>query len=233
VTNRFSEEGSFGGETTLSKDVSRQLEGLSRWLESSRNEGLPSWLDALLAAAAALAVGYWVLKRSSRPYKSPLPRYARPVPLVAQGGVAGRFALLAAPTSPRSLALLELKSALFEALSQRFDLGPSPSPTALTKVVGSSENLDRAQMDELRDVMATMQRVEASVTGGRAAKVSRATVHHAAEVVRRVLEACGAVGSESGPHARTKGVAGGPTPTHAPSTEVAASPEDSSERVST
>lgn len=217
VTNQFSEEGSFGGETTLSKDLTRQLEGLSSWLESSRSEGLPAWLDALLAACAALAVGYWVVKRSARPYKSPLPRYARPVAMVAQGGVAGRFALLAAPSSPRSLALLELKNALFEALSHRFDLGPSPSPTALAKVVGASENVDRHQLDELRDVMLTMQRVEESVTAGRAARVSRETVHHAAEVVRSVLEACGAVEPEI---AREPAPAAGPGKPKSPSTEA-------------
>ena len=40
--------------------------------------------------------------------------------------------MLAAPSSPRALVLLELKSALFEALGDHYGLGPQPSREALS-----------------------------------------------------------------------------------------------------
>jgi hypothetical protein len=192
VSNRFDEEGAFGGETTLSRDLETQLSNLSAWLEEAREHGLPGWLHTVIAALALLVVGYWVVRSSTRPYKSPLPRYARPVSLVAQGGVVGRFAMLSAPSSPRSLALLELKSALFEALAYRFELGPDPSAKAIEKAVRSSGLVDDTSLRSLAKVMAVMQQAEGSVVAGRPMKLGRPLVREAAQVVEDVLAACGA-----------------------------------------
>src|SRR5262249_35116824 len=126
------------------------------------------------------------------PYKSTTPRYARRVPLIAQGGVAGRFALLAAPSSPRSLALLELKSALFEAITQRFDLPAEPSPDGLLKQLRRAGSLDEGTLSALKEVLSMMQQVEASVVGGRHAHLSRSALARASSVVHHVLATCGA-----------------------------------------
>jgi hypothetical protein len=199
VANRFEEEGSFGGETSLRKDLDAQLDALARALEDARREGFPGALLIALAALAALGVAVWVYRASARPYRSPLPRYARPTPLVAQGGVAGRFAVLAAPTSPRSLMLLELKSALFEALALRFGLESDPSPDALTRLVAREGSLDERAYSAFKEVLSTMHRVEASVVAGRPATLSRQALSHAAEVVRDVLAACHADGRRPHP----------------------------------
>jgi hypothetical protein len=113
VTNRFGEEGTFGGQGTVRKELESRLKDLAMAFADARRDGFPTWAHLLFAAAAAIGLAAWVARAAARPYLSPLPRYARPTPLVAQGGVAGRFAMLAAPSSPRSLALLELKSALY------------------------------------------------------------------------------------------------------------------------
>jgi hypothetical protein len=137
----------------------------------------------------------WVARTTARPYKGPLPRYARAVPLVAQGGVAGRFAVLAAPTSPRSLALLELKSALYEALAHKLSLEAEPAPEALGKLARKAGALDDGAYSSLMDVLALMHATEAAVVAGRPSRVSRAALGRAASVVHAVLAACGAGGS--------------------------------------
>src|SRR5205823_6387158 len=142
VTNRFQEEGAFEGKGTIRKDLDAQLKSLANLLQDARREGLPPWMLITSAALIAVALAVWVARQSARPYKTTSPRYARPTPLVAQGGVAGRFALLAAPSSPRSLALLELKSALMEAVAFELDLPPDPSPDRLFSSLVRAGSLD-------------------------------------------------------------------------------------------
>lgn len=197
VANRFSEEGSFGGEDTIRKDLESQLKALAAALAEARNDGFPGWLHVLLAASAALGMAWWVSRAAARPYRSPLPRYARPTPLVAQGGVAGRFAVLAAPTSPRSLALLELKSALAEGLVHALALGSEPAPEALAKQAVRAGGLDGAAASALTDVLQMMHDVESAVVAGRPANVSPGDLARAAGVVRRTLAAV----NERAPHA--------------------------------
>jgi hypothetical protein len=195
VVNRFSEEGSFGGQTSLRKDIESQLKAIANALAEARRDGFPGWTLVVLAVLAALGIAAWVLRASAKPYKSPLPRYARAVPLVAQGGIAGRFAVIAAPSSPRSLALLELKSALYEALAVKLDLAFEPAPEGLAKIAQNAGSLDESSYSALKDVLALMQQTEASVVAGRPAPVSRAALSRAAGVVRSVLRACGADGA--------------------------------------
>jgi hypothetical protein len=120
------------------------------------------------------------------------------MPLVAQGGVAGRFAMLAAPSSPRSLAVLELKSALYEALQLKLGLTSEPAPDALAKLAQRAGSLDESAYSALKEVLAVMQQIEASVVAGRPAPVSRAALVKVAFVVRSVLAACGADGASPG-----------------------------------
>jgi hypothetical protein len=199
VANRFTEEGSFGGEGTVRKDIDTQIKALAAALAEARNDGLPAWAHVLAAAAAALGLALWVARASARPYRSPLPRYARPTPLVAQGGVAGRFAVLAAPTSPRSLALLELKSGLVEALTHKLGLGAEPAPDALARLAVRAGGLDAGAASALTDVLQMMHEVESAVVAGRPANVSLAALAQAASVVHSVVAACGADGNHARP----------------------------------
>jgi hypothetical protein len=190
VSNRFGEEGSFGGPTTLRKDIESQLRAIANAFADARRDGFPGWVHFVLAALATLGVSAWVARSSSNPYKSPLPRYARPTPLVAQGGVAGRFALLAAPSSPRGLVLLELKSALYEALSLKFGLSRDISLPALVAAVQKSGSLDDRLQASLKEVLATMQQAETAMVAGKPIQLQVSVVTHAAKVVHDVLDAC-------------------------------------------
>ncbi len=189
VTNRFTEEGSFGGQGTARKELDSQLKALAAAFAEARRDGFPPWTHLALAVLAALGLAAWVARAAARPYQSPLPRYARPRPLVAQGGVAGRFAVLAAPSSPRSLALLELKSALYEALQPRLGFSVDPTPEALAKMVLRAGSLDESAYSALKDILAMMHQVETAVVAGRPANVAQRDLARAAAVVRDVLAA--------------------------------------------
>jgi hypothetical protein len=189
VTNKFSEEGSYGGQGGLRKEWSSFWKTVRDALDEWRREGLPTKAHWGVAALAALGLALWVWRASARPYQSPLPRYARPTPLVAQGGVAGRFAVLAAPSSPRSLALLELKSALYEALQLRLGFSAEPAPEALARMVLKAGSLDESAYSALKEILGMMHHVETAVVAGRPASVAQRDLDRAAEVVRDVLAA--------------------------------------------
>ena len=205
VVNKFGEEGAFGGKASLRKDLESQLRAIANALAEARREGFPGWAHVVLAAIASLLLALWVGRTTARPYKGPLPRYARAVPLVAQGGVAGRFAVLAAPSSPRSLALLELKSALYEALTHKLALDAEPTPEALGKIVRKAGALDDGTYSSLMDVLGLMHATEAAVVAGRQSRVSRAALERASSVVHAVLAKCGADGSGGEPRRRDAG----------------------------
>jgi hypothetical protein len=194
VANDFNQEGGFGGDETLADELESQLEGLLAALADARKEGLPPWSLAVVAGALALATALWVWRTSARPYASPLPRYARPVPLIARGGVAGRFAMLAARTSPRSLSLLELKSALYEAVTVR--VPPHEAPNAERVLAAVRARAGDSLAHALRDEIAAMNRVEAAVVAGRKPRVRAADLNRAARIVARALEALGAPGAD-------------------------------------
>lgn len=191
VTNRFAEQGSLGGKASLQKDIESHLKALAAALAEARRSGFPDWAHVGLAVLAAIGLALWVARTASRPYRGPLPRYARATPLVAQGGLAGRFAMLAAPSSPRSLALLELKSALYEPLQAKFGLEVEPPPDALAKLAQKAGRLDESRYSALKEFLALMQQVESQVVAGRPAPVGRAQLARAAELVVDILAACG------------------------------------------
>lgn len=193
ITNAYKQDGSVGGDRTLMQELESGLRSLGDSLADARKQGFPSWLLAILAAGAVALLGMWVARASGKPYKSPLPRYARSTPLVARGGVAGRFAMLAAPSSPKGLVLLELKSALVDAIADRFALDPSPSDEAVLRAVRGSGKVDGGLLADLQRVLVQMQRTEAAVVAGAATRVPREQVTHAHRVVRAVIDACGAL----------------------------------------
>jgi hypothetical protein len=210
VTNRFTEEGTFGGQGTVRKELESRLKDLAMAFADARRDGFPAWAHLLFAAAAAVGLAAWVARSAARPYASPLPRYARPTPLVAQGGIAGRFAMLAAPSSPRSLALLELKSALYEGLRPRLGYAVDPAPEALAKMVLKAGSLDERSYSSLKEILAMMHDVENAVVAGRPANVSQHDLGRAADVVREVLDAVGEGRVEPPP--RPRGMTDGALP---------------------
>ncbi|MCA9623531.1 MAG: DUF4350 domain-containing protein, partial [Myxococcales bacterium] len=176
VANEFGEKGSFGGVTPLRKSIDRKIAALMEALADLRHNGFPWWLHMLVAAAAALAVLWWVLRSLVRMYKSRLPRFARAIPLVAQGGVAGRVAVLSSDVSPPALALLEIRSALVEALAHHLDMSEQTPPSLLIEELVRRGSLSTDLERRSRNMLGSMSAAETAVVAGAPAKVSDAEV---------------------------------------------------------
>lgn len=205
LSNEFRQQGSVGGDRSLADDVKTQLRALADSLADARRDGLPPWLLALKAAVVVVGLALWVARSAGRPYRSPTPRYARSVPLLARGGVAGRFAMLAAPSSPRALVLLELKSALFEALGDHYGLGPQPSREALSARLRADVRIPNELRVRYGELERQMSRVEAAMLAGTSARVSRESLDGARVVVAQLLDQVGALEPRARLHRRPAG----------------------------
>jgi hypothetical protein len=192
VANEFGERGSFGGVTPLRKTLDRKLEAMVEAFEELRDQGFPWWLHVVVAALVALAILWWVARSLVRLYKSRLPRFAREAPLMAQGGVAGRIAVLSSPVSPPALALLEVRDAMVEALAHHFELAERPSPSQLREELQSRGLLSADLQQRLGAILASMRAAETAMVAGAPTRVTRDEVREAARVVDAVLEAAGA-----------------------------------------
>jgi len=189
VINDFREDGAFGNQSSIAKSVGATLRDLSTVLSDTRERGLPSPMVIALGALAAMGTVAWLAVVGARAYRRVLPRFARPVPLVAQGGVAGRAAVLAAPTTHRALAVLELKSALEEAMAARLGLEVPVSAGDLYDAAAKAGTLDEGRLKSLKKLLLMMGMVETSVTAGRPIRIRERDVNHAAAMVQALLEA--------------------------------------------
>lgn len=189
--NEFEQRAGFGGVLPWRKTVDRRLTEIRDGLAAWRRDGLPAWLHTALAVVAALAVLWWAVGALVRLYRGRVPRFARSMPAVAQGGVAGRVAVLAAPTSPPALALLELRSALTEALAHHLE---RPVHTALAELVAEARREAPAPPTAatMSAVLASMRRAEVAVVSGASSRATHREVAAAARAVTQLLEACGA-----------------------------------------
>jgi len=184
VANDFRQRNTYGGGSTLVQDVEEQLEGIRDVIASMHDDGLPDILAVLFAALAGIGALGWTVGASVRVYRRHAPRYAAAQPLVAQGGVAGRAAVLAAPTTHRALALLELKSALEEGLAHRLNLAPGAGLPALARALHEQGRLSKKSSEELGRIMSELGRAEMAVASSRPLKVTAESVER---MRRRVL----------------------------------------------
>src|SRR6185295_18660781 len=120
-----------------------------------------TWSDWLRGLRLGLVV--WVGSRAGRLHKPVTPRFVRKTPAVAQGGVAGHAAVIAAPQTSRVLAILELKSALEEQLTALLGLPKVPGHTELMNQVSIRGLLDAEGVVALRKLLLRMSSVETMV----------------------------------------------------------------------
>ncbi|MEM1032305.1 MAG: DUF4350 domain-containing protein [Myxococcota bacterium] len=198
VTNEFGEKGTFGGVTPIRKAVDRKLREMGEAFETLREDGFPWWLHVVAAALCAVVVGWWVAKALVRLYVSRVPRFARPLPLVAQSGMAGRAAVLASDASPPALVLLELRSALGESLADRLRVPGRPSLQELVDRTDAAVALPASLRKEAKEMMRTMRAAEEAVVKGTTARVSVDEVERAATTVASILDAASGVSPRGG-----------------------------------
>jgi hypothetical protein len=170
ASGAFTEHGSFGApeDVTPAARLRRAWETVLR----ARHEGLPPIAAYALAVLLGLTLVVWVGARAGRTHVAQVPRFTRPIPLAAQGGLAGHAAVLVAPRAPRALAMLELKSALEDALAAATGLAapacsPGPGLEALLAAALRRGLMTSAQRDELSGVLLRMAQIETMVIAGK------------------------------------------------------------------
>jgi hypothetical protein len=185
VVNRFAQAGHFGGQTDFRDAFTKALETLQAAFRDLQTRGLPTRVATALAFLCAAFTALWAWRSGGRPYLRPSPKYAAAVPLVAQGGLAGRSAVLSAPTTPEALRVLELKAALETQLRSGFGRASNEPFSQLVEHAAASGNLSPADCAKLRSLHSHFQSASETLTRG-------ASIHRAAtldSLVRDLEEA--------------------------------------------
>lgn len=189
ASGEFVQKGSFRGEDSIFTEWLRDLKEL---FDQIRREGMPALLSYGAAIALGLAIVVWVGARAGRLHKPIVPRFVRKIPAVAQGGIFGHAAVIAAPTTSRVLAVLELKSALEEQLTVLLHRSKVPGHQELLAEVAAQGLLDAEGVHDLRRLLLRMSSVETMVvfqrSGGMVQPIRDNEVVSIGRSVRRILD---------------------------------------------
>lgn len=166
LANGFRQRGQYGGQGGLVRDAREALSAFEDVLGEVRKNGLPPGVALAFGAAAALLLLAWAIGTALKTYRPYLPRYAAPLPLLSQGGVAGRAAVLSAPSTDHALALAELHAALIETLAQSVGLDPKQSPDQLAAAAEAQGVLSPARAAEVRRMLRELARGPAALAAG-------------------------------------------------------------------
>jgi len=187
VTNAFAQRGHYGGATGPLRELTDLASAVRDALRSAEDNGLSSTLAIVLAAGALAVALVWSLEYSLRAYRRYVPRYALPMPLIGQGGVAGRAALLAAPATDRALVLAELRSALAEALAERVGTDPRAAAGRLLEEVKARQVLGQQAILDLSALLAALDRGVDRLGSGRKLTLGTAEVVKLHEKMMEIL----------------------------------------------
>lgn len=190
ASGAFEQKGKFGDDDST---LAEALRALKEALQAARRDGLPPPIAYAAAIALGLVLVVWVGARAGKLHRPASPRFVRRVPAVAQGGVAGHAAVLAAPQTSRVLAVLEVKAALEEELCALLGLADRPAHDRLLAKIAESSLLDAEGLHTLRRLLLRMSTVETMVvfqrSGGMAQGVRDAEVLSIASTAEAVLGA--------------------------------------------
>ena len=187
LANDFDQTGQYGGGTSLAKEIGEHFDGFKEMLNDARKDGLPDLVAVLLAAMAGMVAVVWIAMISSRTYRRLLPRFARATPLVAQGGVAGRAAVLAASTTHKALAMLEQKGALEEGLAHRLGLDGPAAAATLRAEIDRQDALSRRSSQELARMMRELAEAETAVAASQPIRITARAIERMRERVNAIL----------------------------------------------
>jgi len=196
LCNDFETTGSFGDDSPVTSAAADSRRMLLDALETLRQGRMPPVAAYLAALAIGLGVVVWTSLRAGKTHRQVTPRFVRPVPVVAQGGIAGHAAVIGAPGTSRVLAMLELKSALEEELAMRLGIDrPLPYEELVAKVRATGL-LDDNNLRALSQLLATLGRVESMLLVRQRSAFERvrdAEVISLAERIHRLVDAMGPV----------------------------------------
>lgn len=187
VAGSFDQSGTFGNDRTMAASLRRGLGNAARRLGEVRELGISSEVSVALGIAAAMIAMLWVAVSAMRTPKRYHPRYVQNTPIVAQGGVAGRAALLGASTTHRVLALLELKSSLEDVVSEAYSLTLPVSVQQVVTAVREAGIVSEQQLKQLTTLMRDISVAETSLVARRPIRVSNKRVAKAAVLIRDII----------------------------------------------
>ncbi len=163
LANDFSEVGRYPASRSIGRSLRSALNTSLGQLEQLNETGLPSAISLVLAAGFGTLILLWAYNSSAqRPPPRPS-RFTQAPPLVAQGGTAGRLAVLAQPTTRPELVLCELKAAFAERLRTALGLPPTASTAAILQTIEQTEHLKNDELARLARAFKTMTEAEDSV----------------------------------------------------------------------
>ena len=172
VSGDFAQSGSYGDPAGLRQTLGEQQAALLEWLDELRSKGLPEPLSIALAALAAIAVAIWAGFAGGQLYTPVAPGFARPLPAVAQGGFAGRVAVLGAPSTDRALVLRDLLRSLQLALRDRLGSTAPMSPREFVRAVAEKRLLTPPSLRALEELLAQLSAGEVAVMNARRLSLS-------------------------------------------------------------
>ena len=188
LANDFGEKGHFGGSRGALAELSNVSETLSEFANELEKNGLPGTLSLALAALAGSGALAWAIHYSSRRYRRSVPRYALAPLLVAQGGLAGRAAVLSAPTTDPALVLLELRSALGEALAQRLNMSRLASPEQIIAELGKKPLFDATRVRQIADLFRALAEGQAPILARKRLKLDKERLNGLSRKVMEILD---------------------------------------------
>jgi hypothetical protein len=172
LSGDFKQSGTYGDPGGLRESLGEQQAALLDWLEEVRSSGLPEPFSIALAAVAAICVAIWAGLAGGQLYAPLAPGYARALPHAAQGGFAGRVAVLAAKSTDRGLILRELKRNLESRLRQRLGLSGAVGPREIVQSAGERELLSPRSLRNLEQLLARLSAGEIAVMSARRLSIS-------------------------------------------------------------
>jgi hypothetical protein len=183
VSNKFTESNSADGEW-LSQRSADNLWGRSRALLRGH---LPEPLQWMLGLLVVLYLGHWAWSRVIRPSRVARPRFASPMPLFGRAGESARAAVLAAPTTPRSLTLLELNAGMHSLLLAELELEAHLEMRALFETIAKAGFVDEAQQHEFVWYMALVTKIQQGIAKGRSVRVTAGELNRAHRLVLAIV----------------------------------------------
>jgi hypothetical protein len=187
VANEFAQHGHFGGTRGVLGELSNVSEALSEFSSDLEKNGLPGTLALALAVLCGAGALAWALSCSSRLYRRSIPRYAVAPHLLAQGGLAGRAAVLSAPTTDPALVLLELRAALSEALCNALGLPRLSAPEQIFAELSRKRLLGAEQVAQTERLFQELGAAQGALLGRRRLNVARARVTALGRKVMEIL----------------------------------------------
>jgi uncharacterized protein DUF4350 len=167
VSGDFKQSGSYGDPGGLREAFNEQQAALVDWLEEVRTSGLPEPFSIAIAAIAAIGVAIWAGLAGGQLYAAIAPGYARSLPHAAQGGFAGRVAVLGAKSTDRALILRELKRTLEAAVRQRLGVSAPMSPRELVAAAAEKSLLSPGSLLALEQLLGSLSAGEVAVMSAR------------------------------------------------------------------